>query len=203
MSKLLIATFMLLSAATAAVAAELPQDALVRANIQALDNGSSTVLGNPKGDVTIVEFFDYACPFCKALQPRLEAFLARDQNVRLVLKEYPILTPASVIATKAALASQRQGRYGQFHLALMHLEGSLDEAGIMAAAKSAGLDIPKLRADMASRDVAAAIKANLDLAKVLHVAGTPTVIVGTHLITEPSAQIDFAKEAATSRAWKN
>ena len=200
MSKLMLAALILLGATTMALAAESPQDALVRANLQALDHGSSTVLGNLNGDVTIVEFFDYACPFCKALQPRLEAFLDKDHNVRLVLKEFPILTPASVVATKAALASQRQGRYAQFHLALMHHVGVLDDAAITSAARSAGLNLTQLQKDMQSPAVAEAITANFDLAKALHISGTPTVIVGKHLLTQPSAQIDFAKEVAAARS---
>lgn len=203
MSKLLIVVLILFGGATATFAADSQQDALVRANLQALDHGSPTVLGNLNGDVTIVEFFDYACPFCKALQPRLEAFLAKDRKVRLVLKEFPILTPASVVATKVALVAERQGRYAQFHLALMHHVGVLDDAAIMSAARSAGLNLTQLQKDMQSPAVAEAIKANFDLAKALHISGTPTVIVGTHLLTQPSAQIDFAKEVAAARSHKS
>lgn len=202
MTKLVLAVFLVLGVITAAFA-DPPQDALVRANLEALDHGSSTVLGNPSGDVTIVEFFDYACPFCKALQPRLEAFLAKDRKVRLVLKEFPILTPASIMASKAALAAERQGRYAQFHLALMHLEGSPDGASILATARSVGLDMVRLQKDMASPATLTAIRANFDLAKKLHVQGTPTVIVGDHLLTQPSAQIDFAKEVASIRVRKS
>ena len=203
MSKLLIVVLILFESAATALAADSQQDALVQANLQALDHGSSTVFGNSNGDVTIVEFFDCACPFCKALQPRLEAFLDKDRNVRLVLKEFPILTPASVIATKVAVASERQGRYAQLHLALMHFEGPLDETAIMAAAKDVGLDMARLRKDMASPAITAAIKANFDLAKALHVAGTPTIIIGSHLLMKPSAQIDFAKEVAAARTRKS
>src|SRR6185437_15755757 len=80
---------------------------------------ASPVMGNPHGDVTIVEFFDYACSYCKAMQPRLEQLLRSDHGVKLIVKEFPILTDESLVATKVALAAARQGRYAQFHDALM------------------------------------------------------------------------------------
>src|SRR5580692_6604560 len=101
-------------------------DQRIAARAEPLNNApSSPALGNPKGDVTIVEFFDYVCPYCKAVEPRLEAVLKSDRRVKLVLKEFPILTPQSMIASRMALAAVRQGKYAPFHLALMHVTENL------------------------------------------------------------------------------
>ncbi len=125
------------------------RDQRVADRIEALaNNPASPVLANPKGDITIIEFSDYACPYCKAAEPRLMALVNADKRVRLVMKEYPILTRASMTASRMALAANKQGKYRQFHLALMRREGALDEAGIFETAKSVGLDIARAKRDM-------------------------------------------------------
>ena len=165
-----------------------------------LHDPMTQALGNPAGDVVIVEFFDYACPFCKAAEPRLEALLKSDQGVKLVVKEFPILTPQSIVATRAALASVRQGKYAQFHQALMLYKGPLEEPVIFDTAKAVGLDLKRLRKDMAAPAISDEIIANMNLARSLRIFGTPTFIVGAHIVTEPSAQIDFPKTVAAARA---
>ena len=90
-----------------------------------VDDPNSPVIGNPHANVAIVEFFDYACPYCKAAEPRLEVLIKTDKGTKLILKEFPILTPESMIASRAALASVRQGKYAQFHDALMNYRGRL------------------------------------------------------------------------------
>ncbi len=164
-----------------------------------LHGPASGTLGNPKGDVTIIEFFDYACPFCKAVEPRLEAFLKADKNTRLVVEEFPILTPQSAIASRAALAATRQGKYAAFHQALMSHRGGLDEAAIFGVARDVGLDLARLRRDMADPRLEAAIEANLKLARAIGVQGTPTFIVDGRILTQPSATISFPDLAAASR----
>jgi protein-disulfide isomerase len=164
-----------------------------------LHGPASETLGNPKGDVTIVEFFDYACPFCKAVEPRLEAFLKADRKVRLVVEEFPILTPQSVIASRAALAAARQGKYAAFHQALMSYRGGLDEDAIIGVARDVGLDIKRLRKDMADPAVQAAIESNLKLARSIGAHSTPTFIVDDRILTQPSATIIFPELAAASR----
>lgn len=161
---------------------------------------AAQILGNPSGDVTIVEFFDYACPSCKAAEPRVEALLKADKGVRLVVNEYPVLSPQSALASRAALAAARQGKYTAFHQQLLLYRGGLDEAAIFGVAQDVGCDLKRLRKDMADPAIAKAIADTLRLAKAVGVQGTPTFIVGDHIITQPSASIDFPALAAARRA---
>jgi protein-disulfide isomerase len=191
------------AAAAPALAADPPaaSDAVVAGKMEQLLHGPGTqVLGNPNGDVTIIEFFDYACPFCKAIEPKLQALLAADKGVKLVVKEFPILTPASLVATKAALASVKQGKYAPFHQAMMLNKGSLTEAQIFDTAKRVGLNEARLRRDMADPAIADAVYQNLNLARSLRIFGTPGIIVGGHIRTEPSGTMDFAHIVAAERA---
>ncbi|MEO8301602.1 MAG: DsbA family protein, partial [Rhizomicrobium sp.] len=150
------------------------RDERVAARLDALENNpGSPVLANPQGSVTIVAFFDYTCPYCKAAEPRLMRLVDRDKRVKLVMKEFPILTRASAIAARAALAAAKQGKYRAFHLALMHREGVLDEAGIFESARAVGLDVNRLRRDMAGPEVADEIIANFNLARGIRVFQTP------------------------------
>jgi protein-disulfide isomerase len=160
---------------------------------------ASPVLGNPAGDVTIVEFFDYACPYCKAVEPRLEALLKSDHKVKLVLKEFPILTPQSMIATRAALASVAQGKYRPFHQAMMNFRGQLLESDIFDMAKASGLDVVRLRRDMTAPAIADEIIANFNLARGIRAFQTPVFIVGNHEMSSESASIDFPKAVAAAR----
>lgn len=176
------------------------RDKLVADNENALLNDPHTpVIGDSKGDVAIVEFFDYACPYCKAVEPRLEAFLKADRHVKLVVKEFPILTPESLVAAKASLAAMKQGKYRQFHQALMTFRGRLQEPVIFDTAKDVGLDVDRLRKDMQSPEIANELIANFNLARAIRTFDTPTFIVGNHVLTEPSAEIDFPKVAAAAR----
>lgn len=169
--------------------------------IEALaNNPASPVLANPKGDITIVEFSDYACPYCKAAEPRLMALVGADKRIKLVMKEFPILTNASMTASRMALAANKQGRYRQFHLALMRREGVLDEAAIFETARAAGLDIARARRDMLSPEVSDEIIANFNLARGIRAFQTPTYIIDGHILTADSANIDFQREVAAARA---
>jgi len=176
------------------------RDERIAARLDALENNpASPVLANPQGIVTIIEFFDYTCPYCKAAEPRLMRLVDQDKRVKLVMKEFPILTKASVIASRAALASAKQGKYRAFHLALMRREGVLDEAGIFETARAVGLDEKRLRRDMTAPDVADEIIANFNLARGIRVFQTPAYIVGGHFVTGDSADIDFAREVARAK----
>jgi protein-disulfide isomerase len=182
-------------AAPACRAADVPPpaaDETVVAHRQALqDDLDSPELGDPKGDVIIVEFFDYACSYCKAIEPRLESALRDDPHVRLILKEFPILTPESQIAARASLAARRQHKYRQFHEALMAYRGPWEEAAIFATAERVGLNIARLRHDMAAPAIDSEIINNFNLARGLRIFQTPAFVVGDHILTGPSAQIDF------------
>ena len=182
---------------------ETASDQAIAARASALVNGAgSQVLGNPRGDVTIIEFFDYACPYCKAAEPRLQQLLSADRNVRLVVVEFPILRPESLIAAKVSLASARQGKYANFHQALMGLRGQLSEPAIFAVAKEVGLDIDPLRTDMNAPEIADAIIGNFNLARALSITTTPTFIIANHMVTESSATLDFAKAVGAARAGR-
>ena len=135
-------------------------------------------LGNPEGDVTVVEFFDYNCPYCRSAGQTLQALLAADTNVRVIYREWPILGEDSVIAARAALAAREQGKYEAFHWALMNGEGRVTEAVIFKVARDLGMDVAKLEADMVSPAVEAHIALSNALAQQLGFTGTPAFIVG-------------------------
>ncbi len=175
-------------------------DQRIAARVEALNQSpGSPVLGNPAGDVVIVEFFDYACPYCKAVEPRLEALLKSDRKVKLVLKEFPILTPQSMVATRAALASVAQGKYRPFHQAMMNFRGQLLESDIFDMAKASGLDLIRLRRDMTAPAITDEIIANFNLARGIRAFQTPTFIVGNHEMSSESASIDFPRAVAVAR----
>jgi len=179
-------------------------DQVVTAHQAALQSDpNSPAIGDPRADVTIVEFFDYACSYCKAIEPRLEQSLAADRHVKLILKEFPILTPESLVAARASLASMRQHKYRQFHEALMAYHGQWGEDAIFSTASHVGLDLARLRHDMASPSIDSELLANFNLARALRIFQTPGFIVGSHILTGPSAQIDFPALISAARAQRS
>ena len=153
------------------------------ANRQALERDpSDAVTGNPNGDVTLVEFFDYRCGYCKQVAGAVAAAVSEDGKVRLVHKQLPILGPASVLAARAAVAAQSQGKYALFHDALMAERRQLDEAGLVDLAKRVGLDGDRLRRDMMSPETEARIQKSVTLAQSLDIRGTPAFVIGGELI---------------------
>jgi protein-disulfide isomerase len=184
----------------AAADASTVQDRLIATKTTALLNDPMTpVIGNPKADVAIIEFFDYTCPYCKAAEPRLEKLLKDDKGVKLIVKEFPILTPESVVAAKASLASVKQGKYTQYHQAMMMFKGPLQESTIFDIAKDVGLNVEQLKKDMVAPEIADEIIATFNLARAIRAFQTPVFIVDNHLVTEPSAEIDFPKLVAAAR----
>ena len=137
------------------------------------------VVGDPNGDVTIVEFFDTRCPYCRKMEPVMESFLSQDHKVRLVYKDLPILGPASVLGTRALLAAQKQGAYLPMREAVMKLPPDTTLPQIEAAARALGLDWTRMTHDMADPSVQARIDANLKLAHDLGIQGTPALVVAT------------------------
>lgn len=177
------------------------QKSALATNRDALEN-KGPVGGNPKGDVTLVEFFDYNCGYCKHTHPERVEAVKKDGKVRVVYKEFPILAPSSMEAAKAALAADRQGKYEAFHSALMKHEGRLDSDAIRQTAKDVGLDIKKLEADMGDPAIQAEIDANIALARQLGIRGTPGFVVGDTLIPgaiEAEQFTDYFKSARTSK----
>ncbi|MEN6541042.1 DsbA family protein [Parvibaculum sp.] len=159
------------------------QNSAIAENRAAIFNDAdSYVAGNPKGDITIVEFFDYQCGYCKrSFGPLMDA-VQKDGNIRLVLKEFPILGEESVAATRAAVASKKQGKYFEFHQALFRHKGQLTDEAIMQAATDVGLDTARLKRDMNDPKIKTLIKRNYDLADALAIKGTPGFIIGGRLI---------------------
>ncbi|MFW8635679.1 DsbA family protein [Cribrihabitans pelagius] len=145
-------------------------------------DANAPVLGNPEGDVTVVEFFDYNCPYCRRAMPHVQGLLEADENVRVVYREWPILGEGSVFAARAALAARNQGKYEEFHWALMGMEGRAGEATVMRAAQEVGLDTEQLRRDMEAPEVEAHIAASMRLAGALGFNGTPSFVVGGNLV---------------------
>ncbi len=143
---------------------------------------ASPVGGNPAGDVTMVEFFDYNCPYCRKVESAVRETVAADPKLRVVYKEFPILRPNSVFAPKAALAAHRQGRYVAFHEALMRAKGVADEAAALRIAAEIDLDVTRLKADMADATIQSALDRNLQLAQALRLAGTPGFVIGVQIL---------------------
>ena len=157
--------------------------AVIAAEQSHLYSDPDTPVGaNPAGDVSVVEFFDYRCPYCKAMAGDLAKTLSADGKVRLVYKEFPILGPTSVVAARAALAARAQDKYVAFHDRLLDFKGSLDEAQIYSIASDTGLDVAKLKQDMAKPEIMAAIQRNYDLAEKLDIQGTPAFVIGDQLL---------------------
>lgn len=159
------------------------------------------VAGNPKGDVTIVEFFDYRCPYCKKGKQYVADLLKQDGNVRLVLKEYPILSPESELAARAAVASVPQGKYWDFHLALMSAE-ELSEDSIFAIAKDVGIDVVKLKAEMKSAKVETRLREVQKLGQAVGVDATPTFFVGDKPFTGVMTLEELKEAVAAARKAK-
>lgn len=158
---------------------------LIAAHAGALfEDGYSHVFGAPEAEVTIVEFADYRCGYCKAAHPEVEALLASDPGVALVLKEFPILGPESVIAARAAMAALRlePEAYPAFHDAMMAWRGPLDEATVFSFAEEAGLDPAALREAMRAPEIEAAIAETRDLAAALGINGTPGFVIGDRIV---------------------
>ena len=146
------------------------------------DDPKSPVVGNPDGDVVIVEFFDYRCGYCRRVVKDLQEVVEEDGNIRLVMKEFPILGPASIRASRAALASIRQGKYEAYHFALMTQPGDMSDAHLEKVAREVGLDVEQLKADMESDEIDAMIRSNHELAERLGINGTPAFVFGNRLV---------------------
>ena len=161
---------------------EATRTALAENRAALYEDPASPTAGNVRGDVTIVEFFDYHCGYCKQAYEPLMALLREDSNVRFVFKELPILSPESRIAAAGALAAGRQGKYMEMHEALMTARGRLTRDRVLDIARTLKLDAARLQADMESADVQEAIDSNLRLAAMLGVDGTPAFFIGDQLV---------------------
>jgi protein-disulfide isomerase len=143
----------------------------------------SPVGGNPDGDVTVVEFFDYNCPYCHAMAPVMTQAETADPQLRIVYKEFPILGPGSLFAAKAALAANKQGKYVAFHRALYQVRGPIDENKVLETARKVGLDVERLKADMQDAAIQSALDRTGKLAEALRITGTPGFVIADKVTT--------------------
>ena len=153
----------------------------VTAELQAL-LANAPVLGDPAGDVAVVEFFDYNCPYCRRAKPVLSELMSDDPGVRVVGREWPILGEGSVFAARAALAARAQDLYEPFHWALMGMSGRAERDSVLKIAEEVGLDVERLLADMEAPEIDAHIAESMRLAELLGFSGTPSFVVGETLL---------------------
>jgi len=139
------------------------------------------VAGNPDGDVTVVEFYDVRCPYCRRMLPVVADLVRQDPKVRIVYKDIPILGPASVVGAKAVLAAQRQGGYQKLHDIIMSGSPNVTEDSLSVDTRRAGLDWARLRRDMEDPSIQHRIDGNLELARALGIDGTPAYVIGGKL----------------------
>ncbi len=158
------------------------QKAIQENQRELLRDPDSPIAGNPDGDVTVVEFNDYQCPYCKRAHAAVKSTLAADGKVKLVLKDLPILGEPSRIAALAALAARAQGKHLALHNALMEYGGKIDRDKIMEIARSVGLDMDRLQKDMDDPKLKQIIERNMALASALGVRGTPAFVVGNQFV---------------------
>jgi protein-disulfide isomerase len=145
---------------------------------------TSFVAGNPEGDVSVVAFFDYNCPYCRHDAPELEKLVAADGKVRIVLKELPVLGPDSEAVARIALAAGKQGKYLDLYERLIGLRGRATKARALEVAKEAGLDVPRLEQDLEDPTIEATLLENARLAKELGVRGVPFYLVGDRMVAD-------------------
>ncbi|OFX11830.1 MAG: hypothetical protein A2516_03495 [Alphaproteobacteria bacterium RIFOXYD12_FULL_60_8] len=179
--------------------AEARQQALSDHRDDLFRNDLDPMAGNPKGDVTIVEFFDYRCGFCKQVFPSLMEAMAEDGKVRMVFKEYPVLGPESQLAARASLAALPQKKYLEFHQIMMAYDGAFSEETILSMAKEAGLDVERLKKDMKSRAVDKHLSATRELAHAMGFSGTPALVIGDTVIPGAAPKETILEAIAEAR----
>jgi len=173
---------------------------VIEAHRAALVTPADPVAGNLNGTVTVVEFYDTRCPYCREIEPTMAQLLAQDHAVRLVYKDLPVLGPASVLAAHALLAAQRQNGYDKLRVALMHAPPEYTKEQILAIAHKVGLDADRLARDMDDPAIATRLDANLALATALGIDGTPALVVGDVLVPGAIELSELEKDIATARA---
>lgn len=159
--------------------------------------------GNPNGDLTIVDFFDYNCPYCKRSAKSLEKIVKTDGNIRLVYRDWPILAETSIIGARLALAAKYQGQYLPVHHALMDIPGSgVSQEKMIEAIRGTGIDLAQLDIDVAKHadDIAGLIKRNLKIAEAIGFQGTPGFLVGPYTVNEALNDQGFMRVVADARA---
>ncbi len=158
------------------------------------------VSGNAKGDVTIVEFFDYQCGYCKRSLGTMVELLRTDKNVRVVWKELPVLGPESRFAARAAMAAEKQDKYYELHVGMMGARGRLPESKVMSIAADVGLNVDRLREDMKDPKIEAYLDETMQLANSLGIRGTPAFVIGDRLFPGTLDESRIKRLIAETRA---
>jgi protein-disulfide isomerase len=182
-------------------------EASIAANAEAIFNSPrGVVLGNKDGDVSFVEFFDYNCGYCKRAMSDMLELMKTDSKLKVILKEFPVLSEGSVEAAKVAVAVRMQDpggkKYLDFHQKLLGGRGPADKARAMAAAKDAGLDTARIEKDLASPEVKATIEENFKLAEAMGMNGTPSYVIGKHVIIGAVGLDGLKEKIALARCGK-
>jgi protein-disulfide isomerase len=172
---------------------------------QLFSSKDQVVLGNPKGNVTFVEFFDYNCGYCKHAMGDMLTLMKSDPNLKVVLKEFPVLGPGSVEAARVAVAVRMQApkKYLEFHTKLLGGRGQADEARALAVAKEIGLDMTRIRKDMKSPEVENTLKQDFGLAQALGLNGTPSYVVGDDVVVGAVGLDALKQKIANARCGKD
>jgi protein-disulfide isomerase len=181
------------------------QDA-VKAHAKELFNSQDqVVLGNPKGNVTLVEFFDYNCGYCKRAMGDMLTLLKSDPNLKVLLKEFPVLGPGSVEAARVAMAVRMQApkKYLEFHTKLLGERGHANEARALAVAKDMGLDMARVRQDMKKPAVEQALRQDFALAQALGLNGTPSYVVGDQVVVGAVGLDTLKQKISKARCGKD
>ncbi|MBN9334089.1 DsbA family protein [Devosia sp.] len=177
------------------------QVAITQMHDKIFNDPGQVVLGNPEGDVTLVEFFDYNCGYCRSALPDLATLLAEDPNLRVILKEFPILSNESIDAARVGvLVGQADVDYWTFHEALFSSRGKVDKAAALQAAGSLGLSPVDLELQMGEQRVAKTIQTSYEIAQALGISGTPTYIIGNEIIPGAIGVDDLRARIANMRA---
>ena len=146
------------------------------------DNSLDPFFGNPNANITIYEFFDYNCGYCKSVLPTLLNVVKKDKNIKLIFKEFPILSETSLEAALYALAAHKQNLYFEFHTRIMEYRGRLNNDIFIKVANDIGLNIERLKNDLDDKNIRMAIEKNRLIAKGFNINGTPTLIIGDKII---------------------
>ena len=163
------------------------------------DDQGDPVMGNANGTITLYEFSDYNCGYCKRVFEPIQQLVRDNPDVRLVIKEFPILSQSSLVAAKAAIAAEMQGKFGDYHIAMMTYRGQITDAVVMRMAAQAGVDIEQLKSDMESPKTMAIIQRTREAAAALEINGTPGLVVGDTVVPGAIGLDELVKLIAEER----
>ena len=163
------------------------------------DDQGDPVMGNANGTITLYEFSDYNCGYCKRVFEPIQQLVRDNPDVRLVIKEFPILSQSSLFAAKAAIAAEMQGKFGDYHIAMMTYRGQITDAVVMRMAAQAGVDVEQLKSDMESSKTMAIIQRTREAAAALEINGTPGLVVGDTIVPGAIGLDELVKLIAEER----